>query len=65
MENVKPQDLLALTMIIIVMILTIFGKGAEFHAMITLIVGYYFGRRDERQIVLHPDATLHDSKEAK
>lgn len=50
MNNFKPRDFFALSSLVAVVIFKLTGHNGTFDAVITLIVGYYFGRRDDAQV---------------
>ena len=45
MKNIRPKDLIALVILIGVGILKYKGFDGKLDAILTLIVGYYFGHR--------------------
>lgn len=47
METFKPRDFIALLVLLAVMIYKITGHNGGLDAILTLIIGYYFGKRDE------------------
>lgn len=50
MQDIKPKDIIALTTILIVFIYKASGHNGGFDAIVTLIIGYYFGRRDDATV---------------
>lgn len=52
MKDFKSKDLVALIAIIAVLVYKALGHNGGFDALITLIIGYYFGRRDDPTLQL-------------
>lgn len=47
MGKFTPKDFIAITALVGVLIYKMLGHNGGFDALVTLIIGYYFGRRDE------------------
>ncbi len=49
-----PRDLIALISIIAVLFYKVAGHNGGFDALVSLIIGYYFGRRDDATVTVLP-----------
>ena len=57
MKDLKAKDLIALFSIAAVLLYKAYGHNGGFDALVTLIIGYYFGRRDDATVNVLPKQT--------
>ncbi len=57
LSNFKPKDYVAMTTILTIFIYKALGHNGGFDAIVALIIGYYFGRRDDPTLQL-PDTMV-------
>ena len=52
MNNFTPKDIVAVVSLVSILVYKALGHNGGFDAIITLIIGYYFGRRDDPTLQL-------------
>lgn len=58
MKSYEPKDLIALLVIIGLIAFKLTGHNGTFDAPVAMILGYYFARRQDTQVILKPDNAI-------
>lgn len=54
MKNFKPKDFIAILLVLGLITFKLTGHNGALDAIVALVVGYYFGRRDDATVNVLP-----------